>query len=176
MSKRIPLTQGKFALVDDVDYDWLNQWKWYYVSDRHTGYAVRSQWDKATKSRTRVQMALAIMHRLSSQCPEEVLVDHANGDGLDNRRHNLRICTRSQNAANKRKSPGCSSIYKGVHWHKRNHKWYAHIKFHGKDHHLGSFDNEQDAATAYDIAAPEAFGEFAQLNLTKKGDYNDANM
>lgn len=164
MSKSILLTQGKLTTVDDGDLEWLNQWKWYYVRDGRTGYAIRSQWDKVSQTRRHVQMAPAIMRRLLAECSGEVVVDHINGDGLDNRRCNLRICTRAQNAANRRKQKGCSSKYKGVTWLPDKGKWQAYIKTGGRSYHLGHFDNEKAAARAYDRAALLRFGQYAKVN------------
>ena len=93
-------------------------------------------------------------------------VDHINGDGLDNRRINLRICTPSQNSANKRKGNGTySSKYKGVSWAKDRSKWDAYIRVNRVLRKLGGFVNEDDAARAYNEAALKAFGGFANLNV-----------
>jgi len=154
MSKRIPLTQEQFTIVDDADFKWLNQWKWHYQSK---GYAARSV-QKNGKTR------LILMHRAILGVPAGMYSDHINGDRLDNRRMNLRICTNSQNSMNRRKRSGCSSIYKGVYWEKAINKWRARIKLHGKRKDIGYFDDEQEAARAYDQAALELFGKFAQLN------------
>ena len=91
-------------------------------------------------------------------------VDHWNGDGLDNRRRNLRAATPSQNQHNRRKRLGCSSRFKGVHWHKRHGKWAAKIRIDGRQLHLGYFPVERDAAAAYNLAANQEFGEFALTN------------
>jgi len=168
MSKRIPLTQGKVALVDDVDFDWLNQWKWYCVDDRGRFYAVRSRWNKTTKRRERIQMGTAIMGRQLGQKLERFITDHVSGDGLDNRWCNLRLCTHKENGRNRRKQANCSSQYKGVTWCSRNEKWQASIKVDGHQYYLGRFAEEKTAAQAYNIAALERFGEFARLNIIRK--------
>lgn len=92
-------------------------------------------------------------------------VDHINGDTLDNRRSNLRLCTVSGNNHNRMKSKNNTSGYKGVSWLKQNQKWRAYIKVNSKDKHLGCYLDKEDAARAYDKAAKEYFGEFARLNF-----------
>jgi len=158
MPRRIPLTQGKFAIVDAADYAWLNQWKWYY---HKLGYAVRSVWEEHKKG-------LLYMHRVILNAPPDMQTDHRNMEGLDNRRCNLRLCTSSQNKMNKRKRAGCSSRYKGVCWFPRDHKWKGYIEVNGRTRNLGYFDDELDAARAYDVAARQHFREFARLNLAEE--------
>lgn len=150
MVKEIPLTQGKVALVDDADHEWLNQWKWCASNNGLGFYAVRgiSRNDKRTT---------IAMHQMILNAPPGLEPDHINGDGLDNRRCNLRLCTRSQNNMNARKQTGCSSRWKGVYWDKAMGKWRALIRIHGIKHYLGYFTDE-------DEAAQELFGEFARLN------------
>ena len=160
MTRRIPLTRGAFAVVDDEDYAALSEYNWYLT---HFGYAARAVW---TGHRT----AAVWLHReiVGARVGEDV--DHADHDKLNNRRANLRICTRSQNQQNRLKSslPGGrqpSSQYKGVSWFKSRKKWAAYIKQNGKRKHLGYFATEREAALAYDSAARQLFGEFAYLNF-----------
>ena len=94
-----------------------------------------------------------------------MITDHRNGNGLDNRRANLRICTLSENRMSSRKREGCSSQYKGIAWDKYRQKWQAYINVDGKRQHLGRFEDEREAARAYDQAAKKRFGNFARLNL-----------
>ena len=155
----IPLTQGKFALVDKEDYPTiiLNNW---CAQKRNSGfgyYAVRSIHLNNPKERVRIPM-----HRQILNAPDGWEVDHINGDGLDNRKCNLRLCTRSQNGANRHKVRG---NFKGVCWYSRCNKWGASICHDRKRYHLGYFDKELEAAKAYDDKAIELFGEFARLNL-----------
>ena len=153
MTKLIPLTQGKFAIVDDEDYTQLNNVKWYTFKSRGSWYAARNISGRPT-----------FMHRLILNLKKGEYTDHINGDGLDNRRANLRVATRSQNAMNSRKGISSSSIFKGVSYHKKNKKWVALIG----SHYLGSFSTQPEAARAYDAAAKKLFGEYASLNFPIK--------
>jgi len=140
--KQIPLTQGKFALVDDEDYDWLMTWKWYAHKQGKTFYA-------ATNMPYSEGGGMILMHRLLMMYPKDMHVDHINHDGLDNRKSNLRDCTNRQNQSNLRK-PGVSQ-YTGVYWHKHANKWRSQIQINSKLKHLGYFprDHEYDAHLAY---------------------------
>lgn len=150
----IPLTQGKVAIVDDSDFDWLNQWKWCAFSNYSGGkrYAIRSASPKL------------LIHRLILSPPKGYESDHIDGDGLNNQRVNLRVCTTSQNQQNRINQKGISQ-FKGVSWHKLTGKWQVRICLNGKFLHIGLFNSEIDAAKAYDSAALKYFGEFARLNL-----------
>lgn len=158
--KRIPLTQGLFAKVDDADYEWLMQWKW-HAEDRGKQGVRAARGPKKSEGRG---MRPVLMHRQITGAAPRQPVDHANHDQLDNQRANLRLCTNAQNMANRRKQPGCSSRFKGVHWYKRTGRWMARIEFDGRKKHLGYFDDEEEAARAYNVAAREHFKEFALLN------------
>jgi hypothetical protein len=151
MSKEIILSQGKVALVDDEDYEWLNQWKWWFNS---RGYAHRIIYENGK------QKGHIYMHRLILNTPSDLDVDHINHDGLDNRRSNLRQCTRSQNLANQKMRKINTSGKKGVSWHKTNKKWSANIGFNHKLIHIGYFDNICDASIAYKNKAHELYGDF----------------
>lgn len=151
--KEIRLTQGKFALVDDEDFERTNQFKWFARRHRNTFYAVRSMCSGESK----------YLHRFL--LPEIRSVDHIDGDGLNNQRHNLRLATNAQNLANQRKQSGRSSVFKGVSWHTDTKIWEAYIKHQKKKIHLGCYESEVDAAHVYDYAAKTYFGGFARLNF-----------
>lgn len=152
--KQIPLTQGKFALVDDEDYEYLNQWKWYAVNDHKMWYAIRNV--KINHRKTTIKM-----HRIIMNPSIKEQIDHKDRDGLNNQKHNLRICNNSQNHMNIKSR--AKSGYKGVYWHVISKKWVAQIKT-DKVYHLGLFITKELAALAYNKAAEELFGEFAYLN------------
>ena len=158
--KQIPLTQGKFAIVDDEDYEELSKYNWYAWRGNGTYYAVRSIGKYPNRSKER-------MHRRIMKAHKGQEVDHINRDSLDNRRCNLRLCTRSQNMANMSSyRKNCSSKYKGVSWDKIHRKWVAYI-CRGKQRRLGFFISEIDAAKAYDEAAIKLFGEYANKNFSR---------
>jgi len=158
MTRAIPLTQGKLAFVDARDYEQLNRHKWYANNQRGHWYARR-----AVTAEGKVR--IITMHRILLGASPGIQIDHRNGDGLDNRRANLRVCTNGQNQMNSKKHTGCSSRYKGVVWHKATKKWRAQIGFEGHKQHLGLFTHEEEAARAYDEAAKHCFGSFARLNF-----------
>ena len=159
-TRKIPLTQGKSTTVDDEDFDRLNAYKWYANKEGNTYYAVRHS--------KRQNRKMIRMHReiLGFKAGDGKQIDHINSNGLDNRRANLRICTRSQNKQNQHSVCG-TSRYKGVCWHKQTKKWQADICLERRQIHLGLFDNEIEAAKAYDAKAKELFGEFAKYNFIK---------
>lgn len=157
--KQIPLTQGKFALVDDEDFDYLNQWKWFAIKNKHTFYAVRH--DNKPESKRK----LIRMHRfiLGETC-QEILIDHKNGNGLDNQRNNIRRCTQAQNARNRRNQKNNVSGVKGVRQVPGSGRWMARIRKDGVSNYLGMFDTKEAAGIAYDIAASRLHDDFARPN------------
>lgn len=166
--KTIPLTQGKSALVDDEDFEWLSQWNW-CVDERHrkrlpsTYYAVRRHGNSRLPGSKKLYMHKELVRRWG--LPRSEQIDHRDGDGLNNQRSNLRPANRVDNYRNKIKSVGFTSRFKGVCWFKATNRWAACIKVMRKNHHLGYFLNEEDAAMAYDKAAQTYFGEFARFNF-----------
>lgn len=157
--KKIPLTQGKSALVDDKDYKYLMQWKWHY---RSNGYAVRKQY--LGGGRGDENYKTIYMHREILNTSKDMHTDHINGNGLDNTRNNLRECSYTQNMQNKSKSRNKSSKYKGVGWDKRSRKWRSSITLNKKQIYICVSSSEIEAAKRYNYAAIKYFGEFAKLN------------
>ena len=154
--KKIALTRGVFAKVDDGDFNRLNVFNWYVQED------VRSGKFRAARKSGGVVIYL---HREILVAPRGVQVDHVNGDTLDNRRKNLRLCTHKENNRNKGLKSTNKSGYKGVYFHSKSGKWSAQIRVNYKAIYLGLFNNKIDAAKAYDKAALDNFGQFASLNF-----------
>lgn len=166
--KTIKLATGERAFVDDEDFERLSQFKWSLLlshkGDRQ-GYAKRGAWIKETK-----KVKTVFMHHDVLRVDSSIRVDHKNGNKLDNQKENLRAATGTQNAGNSpwRNTPGRTSKFKGVCWHKRRKKWTAQLRttINGKVRtpYLGAFDSEIEAARVYNTAAKRYFGEFALLN------------
>jgi hypothetical protein len=149
----IPLGDGFYAYVDAADYEWLSQWRWHM----NGGYAARMEKGKRV-----------YMHRQIMQPAQEKLVDHIDSNRANNCRSNLRVCNHLENQRNKRKENGSASRFKGVFYDKRYDKWRARCRCGGERRTFGCFDNELDAARAYDRAAVQWFGEFARLNFPEE--------
>jgi len=160
--RRIPLTQGLYALVDPEDYARLARHKWHATRGRTTFYAQRKVWDPVTRSEVTIKM-----HRQILRIGDGLFVDHVSRNGLDNRKANLRSATPAQNACNRARAgrSGGHSAYRGVTWHKAMRQWFARIGVKGRTIPLGYFDDEIDAALAYDEAARRHHGPFATLNF-----------
>jgi hypothetical protein len=156
--KTIPLTRGQVAMVDDADFEHLSKFKWYF---HPAGYAARDIWN----SQSHRKLKTVLMHREIMAAPAGMDIDHADDNGCDNQRHNLRIATRAENMWNREKRPNTSSVYKGVYWDSGDRKWIARITKHGVKTVIGYFDNERHAAMAYDIWARAMFGQFARPNF-----------
>jgi len=155
VAKKVPLGNDQFAIVDDDDFERVNQYQWRAHkggnSDEHI-YAV-----------TRLRM-----HRLILNAPPGMYVDHINGDTLDNRKSNLRLCTTAQNQQNARPRRG-SSKYKGVSYNSRKKRWLGAFMANGKTYYVGCFKSEDECAKAVDEKRKEVCGDFATTNLW----YND---
>jgi hypothetical protein len=154
MVKEIQLTKGLVTLVDDEDFERLNKYNWSILKKREKLYAHRKE-NKKTIT----------LHRFILNAEKEILVDHINGNCLDNRRCNLRLCDNKQNIRNSKKRSNLSSKYKGVSWQKDRIKWSAQISVNSKRISLGRCSDEIEAAKKYDKAARFYFGEFASLNF-----------
>lgn len=153
--KKIKLNLGQFALVDDEDYEYLMQWKWFATKIGNTYYVNRN---------TRGKDFSFSMHRLIMNTPKSKVIDHIDGNALNNQKSNLRECSQKENLRNRKKCKDGSSNYKGVSWHKGLEKWRVRICVNYKQFHLGVFEQEKKAAEAYDAAARKYFGKFARLN------------
>lgn len=151
------MTKGQYAIVDDADFDWLSQWKWYAQVNESGGfYAAR----RITRGK------LIYMHRVINDTPEGLNTDHRDGDGLNNQRHNLRTATQLQNMMNRRGKKRGTSKHKGVYLSVGSNKskiWAAGIRINGRLKFLGRFATEDEAGQAYANAAKTHFGEYANI-------------
>ena len=160
--KLIPLTQGKFTMVDDENYDWLIAiGKWHYTK---SGYAARHS------PRIGGGQHTIWMHRLIAKTPVDMETDHIDGNRLNNQRENLRHCTLSQNQHNRNTQANNTSGYKGVTWNRRDKEWRARIRLNWKSISLGYFSTAEEAARVYDTAARDLHGEFANINFRSNND------
>ena len=156
--KEIPLTQGKVALVDDEDYEYLNQWNWCAAKSGRNYYAIRSINGSSIQIR---------MHRVIMNTPDKLEVDHIDGEGLNNQKTNLRNCTRLQNVLNqKTQKSNKTSKYRGVLWNGKR-GWRVQIQYKSTVYYLGYYTNEEQAARIWDKKAVELFGDFARRNFPK---------
>lgn len=154
MTREIPLTKGLVALVDDADHARVSARKWHAAVMQRSAYARNGH---------------EFLHRFILSAPAGLEVDHINGDGLDNRRSNLRLATRQQNSANSapHPKPRGHSRFRGVSRYTRPgySRWMAYITVSGKHIRLGYFTSEEEAARCYDAAARKHFGAFARPNF-----------
>ena len=160
--KLIQLTQGLYAIVWAIDYEWLSQWVWCaaYCKCTNTYYAERAG-RRNNGIRERIKMHRVIMGLKKGDVRE---VDHINTEGtLDNRRDNLRIATRAEQQRNQRKSRANTSGFKGVGFHKQTGKWIAYIALNYKHIHLGLFVTKEDAYAAYCEASKKYHGDFGRI-------------
>jgi len=148
------------AIIDVEDYDRCSQYKW-------TGYV--SRYTMAVASNSVGQLSNFIMN--FTPTPMQV-VDHIDGDGLNNRKENLQICSTQQNQLKKRMQKNNTSGYRGVTWYENYNKWLSQIYYDNQRHHLGYFLTKEEAALAYNKKAEELFGKFAVLNKIEGGDYH----
>mgnify|MGYP001586784751 CR=1 FL=1 len=151
MSKKLNLTQGRVAIVDDDDFEWLSRSKWYYMS---TGYAA-----KKFSGRNFYMHWTVIGRPLKG-----MVTDHINGNGLDNRKSNLRTVSQSENLKNSKLRKDNTSGFKGVSQMKKTGRWRARIQIEHKQTHLGSFKTAEEAHRAFRKACIQYYGEFARLN------------
>jgi hypothetical protein len=160
--RKIYLDEGYWSIVDSADYYLFGNFKWTIGGHGTKCYAVRGV-RNGTEKITTVRL-----HRMIMNAPKGLLVDHANGDTLDNRRTNLRLATHFQNTCNRQKTKSkTSSRFIGVYFEKERCRWVVHIRYQGKRKFLGRFTDELEAARAYDVAAKKYHGEFAKLNFNE---------
>ncbi len=156
-ARAIVLSNGMAAIVDETDFDSVSRYYWHaHPRPDGNGHYVRGLVDGHK----------VLMHVFLLGKQDGLQIDHANGNGLDNRRDNLRRATQSQNQRNIRGGRG-RSLYKGVSWARRQRKWMATICYDGRNHHIGYYDQEDAAARAYDREARKHFGEFACPNFSE---------
>lgn len=157
--KEIPLTQGMVALVDDEDYEDASRFSWFALANGRVTYAARHGEGRQT----------VYMHNSVLGSRAGFQVDHANGNGLDNRRMNLRWATKVEQGRNRQCYRNNVAGLKGVQRVQQSNRWRARITFDGRTHNLGCFDVPEDAARAYDSKAREVFGDFARVNYPTSG-------
>jgi len=151
----VVLTRGRIAKIDAVDLELVAPIKWYATPGRYTWYA------KTNRSEGNAHLSHHAMHALIMETPEGFVTDHIDGDGLNNRRSNLRICTNTDNIRNSKAKVGRQ--YKGVIQYRR--RWLATVTEKRKSIIIGRFDTPEEAALCYDAKAKELYGEFARLNF-----------
>lgn len=155
--KQIPLTQNKFAIVDDKDFENLNQFKWFFNGK---GYAGRSKWIKGGNSSIQI-----LMHRIILNAPKNQEIDHINGDGLDNRRENLRLCSHAENSKNRKFYKNNTSGVRGVVWDKQMKSWAVQFWFDGKPFPRKLFKNIKNATIYRQSLETVYYKEFRRLNV-----------
>lgn len=156
--KELKISKGYFALVDDEDYEFLSNFKWSANVQRHTVYAKKSAYRKKNMLTSNTNEIM--LHRMILKPKNGEVVDHIDGNGLNNQKVNLRLCKQSENLRNKKHYKNNSSGVKGVYFNKQANKWIAQIGFNKKMIYLGSFINKHEAAQAYKEKSQKLFGEF----------------
>lgn len=160
--RKILLSRGGIALVDDSDFEYLNQFKWNTMFGKYTCYAFRMY---SLNGDRKIRKSI-LMHREILGTPKGMETDHIDGNGLNNQRSNIRISTVSENRGNQvRNRLNKTSKFKGVSWSISAKKWVANIQVNKRYMHLGSFSDEKDAAMVYDYFAIDKFREFASTNF-----------
>lgn len=164
-SMRIPLSQGKYAIVDSADFDMVSQFKWCYVSNGR-GYATRGITRRHKKTGGKDEHITIQMHRFILNAKPGEFVDHISGDGLDNRRSNIRLVSNAENSRNRLLGKNNKSGFKGVHWDKYHGRFVVRIRVNGRSEYAGSSKLAEEAARIYDEAAIKHYGKFAKTNKT----------
>ena len=153
----IPLTRGSQSIIDLEDIEFCGKWNWSLMTSG-CSYVKRNRLISDGTGPGAI-----LLHRVLLGAPLGMVVDHINGNGLDNRRGNLRLASQAQNIRNSHKRSDNTSGYKGVFWDNFTGKWMAAIGFEGKFHNLGRYDSPEQAKLIYDAAAKRMFGEFVRL-------------
>lgn len=157
----IPLSQGMFVVIDADDLPLVEGYAWVAARRRHVWYAI------ANVRQPHGGSTAVLMHRLILDAPKGMQVDHKDGDGLNNRRSNIRLCTPSQNQQNRvRREPNATGYF-GIYYIPKARRWVANIKHQRKRIYIGCFSTPEAAAIAYDERARELFGEFGRFNFPK---------
>lgn len=151
----VPLTKGLEAVIDAEDVHLFSPFNWFAIEQSHTSYAARHT--------PRPNRVFIRMHMVLTPVPDGFQVDHIDGNGLNNRRSNLRVATVAENAHNRKKPANNSSGFKGVHWRKSECKWVARIMVRGVRMNLGHFDDPKSAHDAYCEASKHLHGEFGRI-------------
>jgi len=151
----VPLTKGYTAIIDADDAWLVCGWNWCANVFKNTVYAARGEVTTGKKK-------TIALHRVITSAPDALHVDHRNGDGLDNRKSNLRLVTRSQNMSNRRVNQNNTSGFKGVSWNKRKSKWQSQIQQNRSRKRLGYFHTPEEAHAAYCEASARLHGEFGR--------------
>jgi hypothetical protein len=159
--KQIKLTKNQVTFVDDEDYNFLMQWKWHAKPNMNNGYYAIRGFKNEKNTMSKIHMHRVIMNLTDPN----LVVDHIDGNPLNNQKSNLRICTKDQNRHNRKASKSKKSKYLGVFWNKECNKWYSQIKDGKKIIYLGIHNTEEEAAMAYDEASKKKYGEYAYLNF-----------
>lgn len=162
----ITLSKGYKSIIDDGDYARVKQFKWYAKLDRRKDGTVRNVYAARTVYNLDDTQGTLSLHRFIMEVNDSAIkIDHEDHDGLNNQRHNLRVCNDVQNTRNARKRPKTGSKYKGVsRFGQEYNKWQGRVTVDGKVIYLGAFDTEVEAALAYNAAAQQLHGKFAHLN------------
>lgn len=161
------ITNG-FVLIDIEDLELINKYTW------HVNYNKAGNCYARTTIRVEGKQKKVFMHRLITGAKQGFDIDHINRNGLDNRKINLRLVTRSQNAMNSVSNKNTSSKYKGVTWKNNNNKWEVAITKLGQRYYLGLYQDEIQAAKVYDLKAKELFGKYALLNFPESEDKDES--
>lgn len=157
--RHIPLTKGHFSIVDADDAPFLSMYSWHSVSRKGS----RTIYAKRNKLAMHNETKRMAMHEVIMARPAGMSIDHINGNGLDNRRCNLRVCTHAENSRNTRHRSDNTSGHKGVRFQKSSGNWVAEISAAGVRHYLGSYAEKSQAVAAYQAAAAEKHGNFARV-------------